>query len=301
MACYLPEGPPVFDADDITDRSERFMASEILREKLFRNLGEELPYGIAVEIEKFEQEGELRRIHAAVIVDRAGHRAIVIGKDGERLKRISTDARKEMETLFGGKVWLETWVKVKGGWADDERALKSPWATNRTVSKRVDGQSAYVLHLHPYSETSLVVDVFTRDHGRVPLLARGARRPRSAMRGMLMSFQPLELGWFGGGEVKTLAKAEWLGGMPLLGGRCLLLGYYLNELLLKMLPREDPHGVLFDAYAAALRALAAGAADAPELRRFEKTLLKELGYGLTLDVRNAIPASRWRRTGNTPT
>ncbi|MCF8198394.1 MAG: DNA repair protein RecO [Sulfuritalea sp.] len=151
-------------------------------------------------------------------------------------------------------------------------------------SKRVDGQTAYVLHLHPYSETSLVVDVFTRDHGRVPLVARGARRPRSAMRGALMSFQPLELGWFGGGEVKTLAKVEWLGGMPLLGGRCLLLGYYLNELLLKMLPREDAHSVLFDAYAAALRALAAGAADAPELRRFEKTLLKELGYGLTLDV-----------------
>ena len=152
------------------------------------------------------------------------------------------------------------------------------------MSKRVDGQSAYVLHLHPYSETSLVVDVFTRDHGRVPLLARGARRPRSAMRGMLMSFQPLELGWFGGGEVKTLAKAEWLGGMPLLGGRCLLLGYYLNELLLKMLPREDPHVALFEAYAAALRALAAGSDDAPELRRFEKTLLKELGYGLTLDI-----------------
>ena len=149
---------------------------------------------------------------------------------------------------------------------------------------RVDGQAAWVLHLHPYSETSLVVDVFTRDHGRVPLLARGARRPRSAMRGMLMSFQPLELGWFGSGEVKTLAKVEWLGGMPLLGGRCLLLGYYLNELLLKMLPREDAHAALFDAYAAALQALAEGAADAPELRRFEKTLLKELGYGLTLDV-----------------
>ena len=78
-----------------------------------------------MEIEKFEQEGELRRIHAAVIVDKAGHRVIVIGKAGERLKRISTDARKEMETLFSGPVWLETWVKVKGGWADDERALKS--------------------------------------------------------------------------------------------------------------------------------------------------------------------------------
>lgn len=124
-AKYLPEAPPVFDADDITDRSERFLAAELLREKLFRNLGEELPYGMAVEIEKFEQEGDLRRIHAAVVVDKAAHKAIVIGKAGERLKRISTDARKDMENLFGGKVWLETWVKVKSGWADDERALKS--------------------------------------------------------------------------------------------------------------------------------------------------------------------------------
>ncbi len=122
---YLPEAAPIYGADDFTDRSERFLASEIIREKLFRNLGEELPYGTAVEIEKFEQEGDLRRIHAAVIVDRDAHKAIVIGKAGERLKRMSTDARKDMETLFGSKVWLETWVKVKGGWADDERALKS--------------------------------------------------------------------------------------------------------------------------------------------------------------------------------
>ncbi len=153
--------------------------------------------------------------------------------------------------------------------------------------QRIDEQRAFVLHLYPYSETSLVVDIFSRDYGRLALLARGARRPRSAMRGLLMAFQPLELGWFGAGEVKTLAKAEWIGGMPLLGGRCLLLGYYLNELLVKMLPREDPHGVLFDAYSAALHALAHGGADAPELRRFEKTLLKELGYGMTLD-REAI-------------
>ncbi len=124
-APYLPEAEHMFDADDITDRPERFLAAELLREKLFRNLGEELPYGIAVEIEKFEQEGDLRRIHAAVVVDRAAHKAIVIGKGGERLKRISSDARRDMEALFGGKVWLETWVKVKGGWADDERALKS--------------------------------------------------------------------------------------------------------------------------------------------------------------------------------
>ncbi len=124
-AKYLPESPPFFDADDITDRSERFLAAELLREKLFRNLGEELPYGLTVEIEKFEEEGALRRIYAAIVVDREGYKAIVIGKGGERLKRISSDARTDMERLFGGKVWLETWVKVKGGWADDERALKS--------------------------------------------------------------------------------------------------------------------------------------------------------------------------------
>ena len=148
--------------------------------------------------------------------------------------------------------------------------------------QRIDDQVAFVLHLHPYSETSLIADVFSRNHGRLPLLARGARRPRSAMRGVLMAFQPLELGWFGGGEVRTLAKAEWTGGMPLLSGRCLMLAYYLNELLLSLLPRDDAHPVLFDAYAAALRALSTDSADAPELRRFEQSLLRELGYGLRL-------------------
>ncbi|MDE2598558.1 MAG: DNA repair protein RecO [Rhodocyclaceae bacterium] len=151
------------------------------------------------------------------------------------------------------------------------------------MKQRIDGAEAYLLHAYPYSETSLILDVFARAHGRVSILARGARRPRSALRGVLIGFQPLELGWFGGGEVKTLAKAEWQGGVPLLQGRCLLLGYYLNELLLKLLPREDAHPALFSAYAQALAALAKGAGDAPELRRFEKTLLKELGYGLTLD------------------
>ncbi|MCB1959595.1 MAG: GTPase Era [Rhodocyclaceae bacterium] len=122
---YLPVGEPMYAADDITDRSERFLAAEFLREKLFRLLGDELPYGIAVEIERFEVEGHLRRINAAVIVDKAGHKGIVIGKGGERLKRISTEARKAMEDLFDARVYLEVWVKVKSGWADDERALRS--------------------------------------------------------------------------------------------------------------------------------------------------------------------------------
>ncbi|CAB1369356.1 DNA repair protein RecO [Denitratisoma oestradiolicum] len=152
-----------------------------------------------------------------------------------------------------------------------------------SVKQRQDDQQAFLLHTHPYSETSLILDVFSRDHGRLALLARGARRPRSALRGVLIGFQRLELGWFGGGEVKTLAKAEWMGGLPLLTGRCLLLGYYLNELLQKLLPREDAHPSLFDAYGEALAALAGDGADAPELRRFEKSLLKEIGYGLSLD------------------
>lgn len=150
------------------------------------------------------------------------------------------------------------------------------------AKQRIDAAQAFLLHAHPYSETSLVLDVFARDHGRLAVLARGARRPRSALRGTLIGFQRLELGWFGGGEVKTLAKAEWCGGTPLLQGRCLLLGYYLNELLLKLMPREDAHPLLFDSYADAVAALANGADDAPELRRFEKSLLKEIGYGLSL-------------------
>ena len=92
---------------------------------MFRFLGDEIPYSVAVEIEKFEMEGKLRRIHAAIIVDKESQKPMLIGKGGEKLKQISTEARQDMEKLFGGKVWLETWVKVKGGWADDERALKS--------------------------------------------------------------------------------------------------------------------------------------------------------------------------------
>lgn len=149
--------------------------------------------------------------------------------------------------------------------------------------QRVDGAAAYLLHAYPFSESSLVLDVFARQFGRLAVLARGARRPRSAMRGVLMTFQPLELGWFGNGDVKTLAKAEWVGGLPLLAGKSLLLGYYLNELLLKLMPREDAHPVLFDAYTAALSALADGATETADLRRFEKTLLRELGYGLSLE------------------
>jgi DNA repair protein RecO (recombination protein O) len=151
---------------------------------------------------------------------------------------------------------------------------------------KVDGQPAYVLHSYPFRETSLIVEVFTRDFGRMALLARGARRPRAAIRGLLMGFQPLELGWAGKGEVLTLMKAEWVGGQPLLTGEALFCGYYLNELLMHLLPREDAHETLFARYAEMLQRLAAdpsGKVREADLRRFEKALLQELGYGLMLD------------------
>lgn len=144
--------------------------------------------------------------------------------------------------------------------------------------QRIEQQPVWVLHTLPWRETSLIVEVFARDHGRVGLVAKGARRPASQLRGVLMGFQPLLMDWSGGGEVKTLVRAEWQGGQPLLGGRALLCGYYLNELLVRLTAREDPHPRLFEAYAAAVRALAGGAAESPILRGFELALLRELGY-----------------------
>ncbi|NCV84824.1 MAG: GTPase Era [Oxalobacteraceae bacterium] len=122
---HLPEGERIFDDDDITDRSEKFLAAEIVREKVFRFVGDELPYTSTVVIEQFEQEGNLRRVFAAILVGRDAHKAMLIGQKGARLKEISTQARLDMEKLFGGKVYLEIWVKVKSGWADNEASLRA--------------------------------------------------------------------------------------------------------------------------------------------------------------------------------
>ena len=124
LAPLLPVQPPLFDEETLTDRSERFLAAEIVREKLFRLLGDEVPYGAAVTIDQFLEEGRLRRIHAAVVVDKENHKAIVVGKGGEKLKAIASAARRDMEKLFGGKVFLEVWVKVRGGWTEDAAALR---------------------------------------------------------------------------------------------------------------------------------------------------------------------------------
>jgi len=126
LVSYMPEGDFIFPEEYYTDRSERFLAAEIIREKLIRQLGDELPYSITVEIEQFKiDETGLLRINGLILVERNGQKSIVIGKGGSRLKKVGTDARKDMSQIFGEKIFLELWVKVKDGWADDERALRS--------------------------------------------------------------------------------------------------------------------------------------------------------------------------------
>jgi len=122
---FLPEGEKIYPDDEVTDRNERFLAAEIVREKVFRFTGEELPYSVSVVIEQFKMDGKMRRIHAAILVDKDAHKAMLIGKNGEKLKEIATQSRLDMEKLFDGKVYLEVWIKVRSGWADSAQMLKS--------------------------------------------------------------------------------------------------------------------------------------------------------------------------------
>ena len=125
IAKYLPENPHFFAEDQVTDRSQRFLAAELVREKIMRQLGEELPYEITVEVESFKLLGKMLEIHALIMVEREGQKKIVIGNGGDRIKLIGEEARKDMEIMFERKVMLKLWVKVKAGWSDDERALRS--------------------------------------------------------------------------------------------------------------------------------------------------------------------------------
>jgi len=151
------------------------------------------------------------------------------------------------------------------------------------MRRRIEQEPAFVLHCYPYKESSLIVEAFTRHRGRVGLLARGARRARSAVRGLLLAFHPLRLSWSTGGELGTLGGVEWSGGQPALAGLALMCGFYVNELVLRLLPREDAHEALFDAYGATLSRLADGEDPAALLRGFELSLLRELGYAPPLE------------------
>lgn len=151
------------------------------------------------------------------------------------------------------------------------------------MRRRTEQEPGFVLHSYPYKETSLIVEAFTRQHGRVGLIARGARRPRSAIRGTLLAFHPLRLSWRASAELGMLIAAEWAGGQPALSGMGLMCGFYVNELLLRLLPREDAHEELFDAYATAVARLGAGDEPGTLLRGFELRMLRELGYAPPLD------------------
>ncbi len=191
---------------------------------------------------------------------------------------------------------------MRGRWrasAMNDAPGASPVTRRRGTDARVEHQPAFVLHTYPWRETSLIVEALTRDHGRVALVARGAKRRTSQLRGVLSPFSALALAWSGRGEIKTLIRAEWTGGLVPLRGDALLAGFYMNELLVRMLARGDAHPLLFGAYAGALRALAGD--DAPSgstLRAFEFELLREVGYLPALDVcadgEPVAPGTRYR-------
>ncbi len=177
--------------------------------------------------------------------------------------------------------------------AADEKSAAATIVTSRSVKSaprpraterehRITNQPGFVLHSYPYKETSLIVEVFARDYGRVPLIAKGAKRPHSTLRGVLQTFQPLQLAWSGKSEVRTLVTAEWVGGLRPLERSALLCGFYLNELLVKLLARDDPHPALFDHYVAALNQLAHDEPATIVLRQFELALLKETGVSGSL-------------------
>src|ERR1700744_6584491 len=180
--------------------------------------------------------------------------------------------------------------------ASDSAPRKTPARrAPRTPSSeyRISEQPAFVLHSYPYRETSLIIDVLSRDHGRLALVAKGAKRPHSALRGVLQTFQPLSLSWSGKSEVRTLTGAEWVGGMLPLAGDALLCGFYANELLVKFCAREDPHPRLFHHYVVTMTRLAHDEPPVQVLRSFERVLLRETGYAMSLDrtvARKAVVA-----------
>ena len=160
------------------------------------------------------------------------------------------------------------------------------------MARRITDEPAFVLHRYDWSESSLILELFTRHHGRVAVVAKGAKKPSSNFRPVLLPLQPLHVAFGGDAEIRTLKSAEWLGGQVMPTGEALLSGYYLNELLLRLLARDDPHPALFDVYAAAVRLLGAGNADMlqPALRAFELLLLREIGLLPSLDAQTATLA-----------
>jgi len=165
-----------------------------------------------------------------------------------------------------------------------DKTIPTPSSHSRDKETRVMHQPGFVLHSYAYKETSLIVDVFSRDYGRIALMAKGAKRPHSALRAVLQTFQPLAMGWRGKSEMRTLIAAEWVGGLRPLEKSALVCGFYLNELLVKLLARDDPHPALFQHYVATLNQLAHQESAPIVLRKFERALLKETGVASDLTI-----------------
>ncbi|WP_321954595.1 DNA repair protein RecO [Paraburkholderia bannensis] len=199
--------------------------------------------------------------------------------NGTRSRRARSATSSERDMSEGADATLERRATPRKTTARSQL----PRASRGTSDYRVSEQPAFVLHSYPYRETSLIIDVLSRDHGRVALVAKGAKRPHSALRGVLQTFQPLTLNWTGKGEVRTLTGAEWVGGMLPLAGDALLCGFYVNELLVKFLAREDPHPALFNHYVVTLTRLAHDLPPVQVLRSFERVLLRDTGYALALN------------------
>jgi DNA repair protein RecO (recombination protein O) len=200
---------------------------------------------------------------------------------------VPTDATAAATVAASARSIIDEGVAQTTATAPDERtgAMASGKRSKPPVKElRISGQPGFVLHSYPYKETSLIVDMLTRDHGRVALVAKGAKRPLSKLRGVLQTFQPLSIGWSGKSELRTLTAAEWVGGLLPLEKSALLSGFYLNELLVKLLARDDPHPGLFDHYVATLNQLAHGESPPIVLRKFERALLKETGVAGDLTV-----------------
>ncbi|TDR04225.1 DNA repair protein RecO [Paraburkholderia silvatlantica] len=205
------------------------------------------------------------------------------GKTGARSTKAAKGAATRDTMTEGAEATLEGRAESRSGRKTTARSQLPRASRSTTPDYRIAEQPAFVLHSYPYRETSLIIDVLSRDHGRVALVAKGAKRPHSALRGVLQTFQPLALAWTGKGEVRTLTGAEWVGGMLPLTGDALLCGFYVNELLVKFIAREDPHPELFRHYVVTLTRLAHDEPPVQVLRAFERVLLREAGYALALN------------------
>ncbi|WP_042261219.1 DNA repair protein RecO [Paraburkholderia heleia] len=205
------------------------------------------------------------------------------GTTGARSTKAAKGAPARGAMTEGADATLEGRAESRSGRKTTARSQLPRASRSTSPDYRIAEQPAFVLHSYPYRETSLIIDVLSRDHGRVALVAKGAKRPHSALRGVLQTFQPLALAWTGKGEVRTLTGAEWVGGMLPLTGDALLCGFYVNELLVKFIAREDPHPELFRHYVVTLTRLAHDEPPVQVLRAFERVLLREAGYALALN------------------